>query len=139
MYSQALEEAGYRVERQFALGPREFVGPALEAGLIELVPEYAGTALEFLSLGDSDGDERRRGDARGPRAVALEDADVLALAAAPAQNANTFVVTADDGGRLDLDEVSDLAAVAGRAHLRGAAPSARRAACASSACATCTA
>ena len=53
VYSRALEDAGYRVERQFALGPREFVGPALKAGLVELVPEYAGTALEFVSLGAS--------------------------------------------------------------------------------------
>ena len=31
---------------------REFVGPALAAGLVEVLPEYAGTAAEFHSLGD---------------------------------------------------------------------------------------
>ena len=51
LYSQALEAGGFRVERALALGQREFVGPALRAGLIELVPEYAGTALGFASLG----------------------------------------------------------------------------------------
>ena len=30
VYSQALEAAGFRVERAFGLGPREFVGPALD-------------------------------------------------------------------------------------------------------------
>ncbi len=31
--------------------PREFVAPALAAGLVELVPDYEGTAVGFLSLG----------------------------------------------------------------------------------------
>ena len=65
IYSQALEAAGIRVRRAFGLGPREFVAPALAVGLVEFVPEYAGTALRFLSLGtatpgaDVDGDARR--------------------------------------------------------------------------------
>ena len=51
VYSQALEAVGFAVVRAFDLGPREFVAPALQRGLIELVPEYAGTATTFLSLG----------------------------------------------------------------------------------------
>ena len=54
--------AGYQVRRAIGLGPRELVGPALALGLVELVPEYAGTALEFLSLGS-----RRRHSRRRPR------------------------------------------------------------------------
>ena len=38
-------------------GPREFVGPALDAGLVELVPEYAGTAAEFYSVGVAEPDD----------------------------------------------------------------------------------
>ena len=33
------------------LGTRELVDPALINGLIQLVPEYAGSALDFMSLG----------------------------------------------------------------------------------------
>src|SRR5262245_57966367 len=51
IYSQALEAGGFTVERAFDIGPREFVDPALDAGLVEVVPEYAGTALSFHSLG----------------------------------------------------------------------------------------
>ena len=51
IYSQALEGGRIRVRRAFGLGPREFVAPALAVGLVEFVPEYAGTALRFLSLG----------------------------------------------------------------------------------------
>jgi osmoprotectant transport system substrate-binding protein len=128
VYSRALEKAGYRVERQFALGPREFVGPALKAGLIEFVPEYAGTALEFVSLGAS----TATSDAAVTHETlvrSLGDGDVLALAAAPAQNANTFVVTAETAQRLDLDEVSDLAAVAARLTFGGPAECATRRLC----------
>jgi osmoprotectant transport system substrate-binding protein len=111
LYSQALERAGFRVERRLGLGPREFVGPAMTAGLVELVPEYAGTALEFVSLGAT----RATSDAAATHeglTEALADTAVRALTAAPAQNANTFVVTAETAARFDLDEVSDLAAVA---------------------------
>jgi osmoprotectant transport system substrate-binding protein len=111
VYSQGLEAAGYKVHRAFSLGPREFVGPALEAGLVELVPEYAGTSAEFYSLG---------------RAEPTDDADItheelvravaggrlVALAAAPAQDANTFVVTAATAERLHLKSLSDLHGVA---------------------------
>ena len=51
LYSQALEDGGFEVRRAFNLGPREYVAPALAGGLVDLVPEYAGTAVQFLSLG----------------------------------------------------------------------------------------
>jgi hypothetical protein len=34
-----------------SLGTRELVDPALMVGLVQLVPEYSGSALEFVSLG----------------------------------------------------------------------------------------
>src|SRR4029453_2970798 len=49
IYAQALERAGDRVERRLGVGTREIVEPALERGLLELVPEYAGSLLEFLT------------------------------------------------------------------------------------------
>ena len=51
IYGQALERSGLRVRRAFGLGPRELVAPALREGLIDVVPEYAGTAVQFLSVG----------------------------------------------------------------------------------------
>jgi osmoprotectant transport system substrate-binding protein len=128
VYSRALENAGYRVDRRLGLGPREFVAPALTAGLVELVPEYAGTALEFVSLGAT----TATSDAAATHeelARFLDDGDVMALAAAPAQNANTFVVTAETAARLDLDAVSDLAAVAGTLTFGGPAECATRRLC----------
>ena len=107
MYSQALEAHGYRVDRAFDLGSREFVIPALAAGLIDFVPEYAGTALQFASLG-----------ATSPQATVDATHDALAgavrphglavLAPAPAQNVNAFAVTRETAQRYALHDVSDL-------------------------------
>jgi osmoprotectant transport system substrate-binding protein len=111
VYSQTLEAGGYEVERAFDLGPRELVVPALETGLVELVPEYAGTALTFLSLGEA----LPARDSEATHAAlerVLEGGPLVALAAAPAQNANTFVVRRDVAEREGLQTLSDLAAAA---------------------------
>ena len=65
IYSEALEAQGVAVRRHFGVGPREVLLPALAGGLVEFVPEYAGTALRFTSLGADDGadpDAARAGD-----------------------------------------------------------------------------
>ena len=56
IYALALEDAGFRVERLPEVGTRELVMPALQRGLIEVVPEYAGSALSFLG-GEPTADE----------------------------------------------------------------------------------
>jgi osmoprotectant transport system substrate-binding protein len=111
VYSQGLEAAGYKVRRAFDLGPREFVGPALSAGLVEFVPEYAGTASEFYSLEDAKPSDDA-GATHGELTRAVGGQGLVALAAAPAQDANTFVVSAATASRLHLKTLSDLHAVA---------------------------
>jgi osmoprotectant transport system substrate-binding protein len=120
VYSQALEAAGYPVERAFDLGPREFVGPALELGLVDLVPEYAGTASQFFGFGrvspspDATVTHEQLVRALGGRPI-------TALAAAPAQTANAFVVTRGTAERYGLRTLSDLSPVGAQLTL-GAAP-----------------
>jgi osmoprotectant transport system substrate-binding protein len=111
VYSQGLEAAGYKVNRAFSLGPREFVGPALKSGLVEFVPEYAGTAAEFYSIGQAEpSDDVARTHDQLVQAVDRDS--VVALAAAPAQDANTFVVTESTANRLHIESLSDLGALA---------------------------
>ena len=128
IYSQALEAGGYRVERAFGLGPRELVGPALSTGLIELLPEYAGSALAFRSLRSSEPNADVIATHDGLAGV-LADTDVVALAPAPAQNTNTFVVTPATARRHDLAKISDLARVAGDLVFGGPPECERRALC----------
>ena len=111
VYSQGLEAAGYKVHRAFSLGPREFVGPALQSGLVEFVPEYAGTAAEFYSIGRAEpSDDVALTHEQLVRAV--DGRSVVVLAPSPAQDSNTFVVTESTANRLHIKSLSDLGAVA---------------------------
>ncbi len=106
LYAQALESHGIPVVRVLNLGPRELVEPALQKGLVELVPEYAGSLLRFL-VGDSSAstiDETRE-----ELGAALQRRGLAALESAPAQDENGFVVTSELAGRLGLRTLSDLA------------------------------
>jgi len=66
LYAGALSARGYPVRVLPDLGSRELVEPALMTGLVQLVPEYTGSALEFVSLGRMCRPRRRR-PARGRR------------------------------------------------------------------------
>ena len=105
IYGQALEAAGYEVRRAIDLGPRELVAPALLAGLIEFVPEYAGSALGFVRRGAATPSEDPV-RTRALLAQALVNDPVTVLEPAPAENANVFVVTrqAAEAGRPPHDQ-----------------------------------
>lgn len=118
VYSQTLETAGFTVRRAYGLGPREFVGPALDAGLVELVPEYAGTAAEFYSVGVAEPDDDVTAT-HDQLVAALAGDPIVALAPAPAQDANTFVVTRTTAERLHVATLSDLAHADARLTLGG--------------------
>ena len=110
IYAQALEAEGFNVRRQLGIGPRELVEPSLERGLVELVPEYAGSALEFLASGENiaTSDEELT-HARLVDAFAERGVDVLAPA--PAQNQNGFAVAHKTAERHGLEAISDLTAI----------------------------
>ena len=112
LYAQALEAVGIPPRRASGLGSREVVEPALEQGAVDVVPEYVGTALQFIAPG-GDGDltdtsvaSTRLRDAFAPRGVTV-------LQPAEAQNRNGVAVTAKTAARLGLTNISDLVPVAG--------------------------
>jgi osmoprotectant transport system substrate-binding protein len=111
LYGQALEASGVEVRYELEIGPRELVQPALARGLVELVPEYAGTGLRFTSMGTAvPSDDVRATTTALDRA--LRERQAVALAPAPAQNANAVVVPRGLAERYELDEISDLADLA---------------------------
>jgi osmoprotectant transport system substrate-binding protein len=128
IYSQALEGGGYRVRRAFRLGPRELVAPALAQGLVEFVPEYAGTALQFLSLGQASATSAIA-STHDALVRTLQRRHVTALASAPAVDANAFVVTRQTADDNRLRKLSDLAAIAPRLTFGGPPECASRALC----------
>lgn len=113
VYGQALAGAGYDVRFELGLGPREFVQPALERGLVEFVPEYAGTAVQFLSLGESTPSDDLAATRRALDRT-LDDRGLVALTPSAAQDANAVVVTRRTAHRYTLDEISDLIPIADR-------------------------
>jgi osmoprotectant transport system substrate-binding protein len=110
LYGAALRRAGFDVEHARRLGPRELVDPALARGLVELVPEYAGTALQFLSLGKAEA----TADVLTTHAAlrrTLRGSGLVALDPALAQDVNAIVVTPRTAAEHDLRTISDLARV----------------------------
>ncbi|MDE0232751.1 MAG: ABC transporter substrate-binding protein [bacterium] len=105
IYAQALEDAGYSVERNLGLGSREVVKPALESGEIGLVPEYTGSLGNFLGVVPTADEQSTWQEVKD----AFEANGVTLLAYAPAQDKNGFVVTGETAAALGLASVSDLA------------------------------
>ena len=81
----------------------------MSAGFIEFVPEYLGTALQFLSLGASEqGSDTSSRTGHSIRHCARQ---ATALESSPAQDSNVFFVTRATADRDGLNELSDLAKV----------------------------
>ncbi|MCJ7726422.1 MAG: ABC transporter [Acidimicrobiia bacterium] len=109
IYAQAMEDAGYAVERKLNLGNREIIKPALEAGEIDFVPEYAGTVLNFLDVTPVGDAEAVHNDL----IAAFGAIDIEVLQYAPAEDKNAIVVTAEIAAQYGLTSISDLAKSAG--------------------------
>ncbi|MGH2672948.1 MAG: ABC transporter substrate-binding protein, partial [Actinomycetota bacterium] len=107
IYAQALEGEGFAVKRQLGLGARELVEPSLQRGLVEFVPEYAGSALEFLTGGGglATSDEDRTHDLLKRE---FAERGVVVLAPAPAQDQNGFAVSRETADRHGLRSISQL-------------------------------
>lgn len=108
LYAQILEANGFTVARQEASGTREVVFPAVESGEIDVLPEYAATALEYANGGAGEATADAEETAELLRA-ALEPRGLTALDPAPAANQNAIVVTSATADEHELVTISDLA------------------------------
>jgi osmoprotectant transport system substrate-binding protein len=113
LYADVLAAKGYRVRVLPDLGTRELVDPALMAGLIQLVPEYTGSALEFASLGRVHATASVATTASA-LAKTMAARGLVTGRPAAAQDGNAIVVTAATAARYQLRTISDLARVARR-------------------------
>lgn len=106
-YALALEDGGYTVDRQFRIGQREAYLPELEAGNIDLFPEYTGNLLQFWEPDT----EARLVD---PVYEALQEATpdgLRVLAQSPATDQDAYTVTRDFADQWGLSTIEDLAKV----------------------------
>ena len=111
LYAQVLAARGLPVERIMELGSREVVEPALESGTVDLVPEYLGTAVNFLSGGRlAATTDSKRDHAELARLFAARGVSVLAYA--PAQDQNGIAVARARATARHLARLSDLRPIA---------------------------
>ena len=89
------------------------VDPALISGLVRVVPEYSGSALEFVSLGRLSATSDVTATS-GALAELVAGRGLVRGARLPAPRHNVIVVTAATAARYGLRSVADLARVAPR-------------------------
>jgi len=110
MYAQVLEHAGYPVERRLDLRSREVSQNALEAGAIDVKPEYLSSLLLFIDP-NSEGSADAR-DVAGRTAELLRSEGLTLLTPSAAEDTNQFVANAETAERFELTTMSSLAPVA---------------------------
>jgi glycine betaine/choline ABC-type transport system substrate-binding protein len=108
LFAQVLEADGFAVERKFQLGNREIVFPALEAGEIDILAEYAATALEYVNGGAGEASTDPAATVAKLR-ERLAPKGLTALDPAPATDQNGFVVTKATAEEYGITNLSDLA------------------------------
>jgi osmoprotectant transport system substrate-binding protein len=110
MYAQVLEHAGYSVDRQLDLRSREVSQNALEAGAIDLKPEYLSSLLLFLDPNAEASADAA--DVARQAAERLRSTGLTLLTPSEAEDTNQFVANAETAQRFHLTTVSSLAPVA---------------------------
>ena len=109
IYAQALEGAGFTIERTFELGARDVTQPALVDGQIDLMPEYIGGLLAVSYGGEPTPDVEESLEALRTE---LEADGLVAFEPTPGTDADGFAVRQETADELGLTTMSDLAEVA---------------------------
>ena len=105
VYAQALEGAGFRVDRQLRIGQREVYMPEIEAGAIDVFPEYTGNLLQYL---DQNASARTSQEVYDALATALP-MGLRALDQSPATDQDSYVVTSTFAAEHSVTSIGDLA------------------------------
>jgi osmoprotectant transport system substrate-binding protein len=107
IYAQALENAGFDVDRKFQIGQRDAYLPSLESGEVDLFPEYTGNLLQFYS---PDTTATTSDDVYAELVEALPEGLVV-LDQSSATDQDSYNVTAAFAAENGLESLGDLAGV----------------------------
>jgi len=105
IYAQALENAGFTVERQYQIGQRDAYLPQLEDGAVDLIPEYTGNLLQFYS---PDTTATTSDDVYAELGSTLPDGLVV-LDQSPATDQDSYNVTQEFADANNVTSIADLA------------------------------
>lgn len=109
LYAQSLEAKGYTINRQYQIGQREVYLPEVEAGKIDLMPEYSGNLLQYY-------DAKTEAKSSDEVLAALKEAlpsGLRPLNAAEATDQDSYNVTSEFATQHSLKTLEDLAKVPG--------------------------
>jgi len=115
IYAQALEKAGFTVERKFNIGQRDAYMPQLENGSIDIMPEYTGNLLQYFEPKTS---ARASEDVYDELGKALPDS-LAVLDQAQASDQDSYTVTEKFAKDNSLSSIEDLAKVSQKLTLGG--------------------
>lgn len=104
IYAQALENAGYTIDRQGRVGQREAYLSQLTSGDIDIFPEYGGSLLQAL---DPKTTATTSDDVYAALQKALPDG-LNALTPAPASDQNSWTVTQAYADKWNLTDIASL-------------------------------
>jgi osmoprotectant transport system substrate-binding protein len=108
IYAQALEAAGFTVERHLYFGTRETTQPALESGQLNLMPEYIGSLTVALG-GEASSDPAATLTALQ---ALLAVRELVAFDLTPGADSDGFAVRSETADQYGLETISDLAEIA---------------------------
>ncbi len=107
IYAQALEGAGFEVERRFNSGQRDAYLPLLEDGSIDLFPEYTGNLLQHF---DKEATATTSDEVYAQLQEALPEG-LAVLDQSSATDQDSYNVTAAFAEENDLTTIGDLAGI----------------------------
>ena len=105
IYAQALEDAGFEVERKFNIGQRDAYLPELENGTVSLFPEYTGNLLQFYA---PDTEATSSDDVYAALKDELPEG-LTVLDQSPATDQDSYNVTAEFAEENNLTTIASLA------------------------------
>lgn len=120
IYAQALEAKGVKVNRKFNIGARELYIKALKDGSIDMLPEYNGALLAYLSGQDVPKDVSTPDQVYNALQKVLPSG-TQTLPQAAAEDKDTLTVTSETASKYHLKTIDDLKPVASKLVL-GAGP-----------------
>jgi osmoprotectant transport system substrate-binding protein len=108
IYAQALETAGYTVERKFNIGSREVYIPAIEGGEVSLLPEYTGGLLQYF---DSATTAKSADEIYTALPAVLEPSGLSVLDQSSASDEDSYNVTKEFSEANGVTSLADLSAL----------------------------
>jgi osmoprotectant transport system substrate-binding protein len=107
IYSQALEAEGYTIERDFRIGQREVYVAEIEAGSVDLFPEYTGPLLQYW---EAETPARLEGEVYDAL-VSAAPSGLTVLDQSSATDQDAYVVTREFSEKYNVTTLDDLASV----------------------------